>query len=115
MLTEGKEAYTKFALKHYDWERIEKTKGELIDAVALLILNSCSTVLVNTSVSPNRLLWISHEPVNDYGGNIGKVDGYEGKTRYSSSRMLAEGKEAYTKFALKHYDWERIEKTSGSR
>jgi hypothetical protein len=31
MLTEGKEAYTKFALKHYDWERIEKTKGELID------------------------------------------------------------------------------------
>jgi hypothetical protein len=50
---------------------------------------------------------------NDYGGNIGKVDGYEGKTRYSSSRMLTEGKEAYTKFALKHYDWERIEKTKG--
>jgi hypothetical protein len=36
---------------------------------------------------------------NDYGGNIGKIDGYEGKTRYSSSRMLTEGKEAYTKFA----------------
>ena len=50
---------------------------------------------------------------NDYGGNIGKVDGYEGKTRYSSSRMLAEGKETYTEFALKHYDWERIEKTKG--
>jgi hypothetical protein len=60
----------------------------LIAPVALLILNSCSTVLVNTSVSPNRLL-------------------------YSSSRMLTEGKEAYTKFALKHYDWERIEKTKG--
>jgi hypothetical protein len=24
---------------------------------------------------------------NDYGGNIGKIDGYEGKTRYSSSRI----------------------------
>jgi hypothetical protein len=31
MLAEGKEVYTEFALKHYDWERIEKTKGEVID------------------------------------------------------------------------------------
>jgi hypothetical protein len=31
MMAEGKEAYTKFALKHYDWERIEKTQGKLID------------------------------------------------------------------------------------
>jgi hypothetical protein len=50
---------------------------------------------------------------NDYGGNIGKVDGYEGRTRYSTDRMLAEGKQAYAEFALEHYDWERIEKTKG--
>jgi hypothetical protein len=31
MLAEGKEAYTEFALKHYDWERIEKTKGQIIE------------------------------------------------------------------------------------
>jgi hypothetical protein len=30
MLAEGKETYTEFALKHYDWERIEKTKGQII-------------------------------------------------------------------------------------
>jgi hypothetical protein len=71
MLAEGKETYTEFALKHYDWERIEKTKGQIIEnqvdyisdvfdtvtgEVRLLILNSCSTVFVNMSVSPKRLL-----------------------------------------------------------
>lgn len=49
---------------------------------------------------------------NAYGGNIGKVEGYEGRTRYSESKMSGK-KEEYVAFGMEHFDWERIEKTKG--
>jgi hypothetical protein len=40
---------------------------------------------------------ISH---NAYGGNIGKLEGYEGRTRYSKSKLDKYGEENYIKDIL---------------
>ena len=50
---------------------------------------------------------------NDVGGNIGKIVGYEGKTRYSENKLLEYGEESYIDWAINAYDWERMEKTKG--
>jgi hypothetical protein len=50
---------------------------------------------------------------NHYGGNVGKLEGYEGRTRYSERKLKKYGREKYIKWANENYDWERIEKTKG--
>jgi hypothetical protein len=50
---------------------------------------------------------------NAYGGNIGKLEGYEGRTRYSATKLVNYGEKNYIKWAKDNYDWERIEKTKG--
>jgi hypothetical protein len=62
MLAEGKETYTEFALKHYDWERIEKTKGEIIEdqvfifAPALVFSSVAALIKLLTGLGPPTLM-----------------------------------------------------------
>jgi hypothetical protein len=58
MLAEGKETYTEFALKHYDWERIEKTKGQIIENQVDYISDVFDTVTFpRTRLEVNGLLF----------------------------------------------------------
>jgi hypothetical protein len=37
---------------------------------------------------------------NAYGGNIGKLEGYEGRTRYSATKLVNYGEKNYIKWVL---------------